>query len=191
MKLVVGLGNPGEKYRLTRHNVGFMVTELLARRYQLGLKKKGYQGIYAVGRIATSQATLLLPQTFMNLSGASVTAAYRSLGIVPGDLIVIHDELDLPFGRLKIRPGGGHGGHNGIRDIIQGLGLQDFIRVRIGIGRPDHGNVTAHVLNGFTAEEKKHLPLVLDAAADAVEKILTDDASAAMNLYNGYHLNDS
>ena len=190
MKLLVGLGNPGDKYSATRHNIGFQVAEQVAQRNRIVLKRKGYQGIYGVGRAATSETTILLPQTFMNCSGSSVNAAYRSLGIEPGDLIVIYDDLDLPFGRLRVRVDGGHGGHNGLRDIVAVLGRKDFIRLRVGIGRPERGDVTGHVLSRFSPNEQKKLPQLLDDAAEAVEKILSDGATAAMNSFNNYNLLD-
>ena len=127
----------------------------------------------------------------MNHSGASVTAAYKSLGITPGDLIVIYDDLDLPFGRLRIRPDGGHGGHNGMRDIVALLNHGDFIRLKVGIGRPERGDVTGYVLSRFSMEEKKLLPELLDLAADAAETILQDGAAFAMNRFNNCNLLDS
>lgn len=190
MKLLVGLGNPGDKYSATRHNIGFRVAEQVAQRNRIVLKRKGYQGFYGVGRVATCETTILLPQTFMNCSGSSVNSAYRSLGIEPGDLIVIYDDLDLPFGRLRIKVDGGHGGHNGLRDIVAVLGCKDFIRLRVGIGRPERGDVTGHVLSRFTPNEQKQLPQLLDAAAEAVEKILLNGATEAMNSFNNYSLVD-
>ncbi|MBN1957739.1 MAG: aminoacyl-tRNA hydrolase [Desulfuromonadales bacterium] len=190
MKLLVGLGNPGEKYQATRHNVGFMVAEQVAQRHRIALKKKGYQGIYGVGRLVVQETTVLLPQTFMNCSGSSVNAAYQSLGLTPGDLIVIYDDLDLSFGRIRIKPGGGHGGHNGLRDIVAKLGIDNFVRLRIGIGRPEHGNITGHVLSRFAPDEQKGLSTLLDVAAEAAEKILVDGVVAAMNSYNSYNLYD-
>ena len=190
MKLLVGLGNPGDKYLATRHNIGFMVAEQVARCHSIALKKKGYQGLYGVGRAATQETTILLPQTFMNCSGSSVNAAYQSLGIVPGDLIVVYDDLDLPFGRLRIKADGGHGGHNGLRDIVAVLGHKDFIRLRVGIGRPERGDVTRHVLSRFATNEQKLLPQLLDAAVEAVEKILLDGTTEAMNTFNNYNLLD-
>ncbi|HEY5673732.1 MAG TPA: aminoacyl-tRNA hydrolase [Malonomonas sp.] len=191
MKLLVGLGNPGDKYAGTRHNAGFQVAERVAARHRIALKKKGYQGIYGVGRVAGEEISILLPQTFMNCSGASVNAAYKSLGCTPGDLIVIYDDLDLPFGRLRIRPDGGHGGHNGMRDIVGLLGCTDFIRLKVGIGRPERGDVTSHVLGRYSAEENRLLPQMLDLAADAVEIILAEGALAAMNRFNSCNLLDS
>jgi PTH1 family peptidyl-tRNA hydrolase len=190
VKLLVGLGNPGDKYAATRHNIGFLVAAQVAQRQRITLKKKGYQGIYGVGKIATCETTILLPQTFMNCSGISVNAAYRSLGIEPGDLIIIYDDLDLPFGRIRVKADGGHGGHNGLRDIIAVLGCKDFIRLRVGIGRPERGDVTGHVLSRFATNEKKMLPQLLDTAAEAVEKILSSGVTEAMNSFNNYNLLD-
>ncbi len=188
MKLLVGLGNPGNKYVGTRHNIGFMVAEKVAEQFRISLKKKGYQGIYGVGRVAGEETTVLLPQTFMNLSGASVQSACKSLGISPGDLIVVHDDVDLPFGSLRVKPGGGHGGHNGIRNICAVSGHNDFNRLRIGIGRPDRGEMTAHVLGRFSAVECSHLPRLLDIAAEAVTTILDEGVQAAMNGFNNRDL---
>ena len=127
MKLIAGLGNPGSRYAETRHNIGFRVAERLADNAGIALKRQGYQGIYGVGRVAGQEVTLLLPQTYMNLSGTSVGSACKSLGIQPGDLIVVHDEIDLPFGALRVKSGGGHGGHNGLRSIGQVLGSLEFL----------------------------------------------------------------
>jgi len=185
LKLVAGLGNPGSKYAATRHNVGFMVAEELAVRSGISLKRSGYQGIYGVGRAAGAETTILLPQTFMNLSGASVAAACKSLGVEPGDLIVIHDDIDLPFGALRIKLGGGHGGHNGIRSICSVLGRGDFVRVRVGVGRPPvGGDVAGYVLGPFGAAERGQLANALTNSAVAVETILARGVPQAMNEFN-------
>ena len=185
MKLVVGLGNPGDKYADTRHNIGFRVVELLAERAGITLKKSGYQGLYGVGRLAGEEVTLLLPQTFMNKSGASVGSACKSLGVDPGDLIVIHDDIDLNFGILKIKAGGGHGGHNGIRHIKEVLGTGDFIRVKAGVGRGnERSDVSDHVLSRFNAAERKRLENFLAGTVEAVEKIIASSVQEAMNAYN-------
>ena len=189
MKLVVGLGNPGDKYAETRHNIGFKVVEQLAARVGVSLKKNGHQGVYGVGRLAGEAVTLLLPQTFMNLSGASVGSACKSLGIDPGDLIVIHDDIDLDYGRLKIKSNGGHGGHNGIRHIKEVLGTGDFIRVKVGVGRPsENGDVADHVLSRFNAAERKSLDNCLIGMAGAVEQIIESGVQEAMNAYNNKDL---
>jgi len=186
VKLIVGLGNPGERYAETRHNIGFMVATLAAGRAGIALKRQGYQGVYGVGRVAAEEATVLLPQTFMNRSGASVAPACQSLGITPGDLIIIHDEIDLPFGVLRVKVGGGHGGHNGLRSINASLGHGDFVRVRCGVGRPPAGgDVSGYVLSRFSSAERQLLPDLIDRALAAVETILVRGASAAMNEFNG------
>jgi PTH1 family peptidyl-tRNA hydrolase len=186
LKLIVGLGNPGDKYAGTRHNIGFMVVANLAAKNGVRLKKKGYQGSYGVGRVAGEEATLLLPQTYMNLSGASVASAVWALKVEgPDNIVVIHDDVDLPFGRLRIRSGGGHGGHNGIRHICQVLGHGDFIRLKLGIGRPHPEEETADfVLRNFSSQERKVLPKVLEAAVSAVEILLSTGTAAAMNQFN-------
>ena len=186
MRLIVGLGNPGSRYAETRHNIGFMVVERLAERAGIALKKKGHQGVYGVGRVAGVEAALLLPQTFMNLSGASVGSASRSLGVAPGDLIVVHDDIDLPFGALRIRCGGGHGGHNGIRHIREVLGTGDFLRVKVGVGRPEAGaDVAGYVLHGFSSQERKRLDDVMTNVAQAIEVLLTQGLREAMNGFHG------
>jgi len=185
LKLVAGLGNPGAKYAGTRHNIGFMVAEELAQRNSISLKKNGYQGVYGVGRVAGEQVTILLPQTFMNLSGVSVAAACKSLGVDPGDLIVVHDDIDLSFGTLKVRIGGGHGGHNGIRSICGVLGCSDFVRVKVGVGRPPAGgDVAGYVLNSFGAAERARLETVVANSAAAVETLLGRGTAQAMNEFN-------
>lgn len=185
MKLIVGLGNPGDKYADTRHNIGFMVVGQLAARAGVTLKKSGHQGVYGAGRIAGEEVTFLLPQTFMNLSGASVGSACKSLGIDPGDLIVIHDDIDLPYGTLKIKSGGGHGGQNGIRHIKEVLGTGDFVRVKAGVGRGnERGDVSGHVLSRFNAAERKKLEDFLMGTSEAVEKIIESGVPEAMNAYN-------
>ncbi len=185
MKLIAGLGNPGAKYTETRHNVGFMVAEALAAEAGVSLKKKGHQGFYGVGRVAGQECTILLPQTYMNLSGVSIGSAYKSLGITPGDLIVVHDDIDLPFGTLKLRVGGGHGGHNGIRSIREVLGSGEFVRLKIGVGRPAGvGDVAGHVLSAFSSSERNLLDRVLAGSIQALTLLLERGVSAAMNEFN-------
>jgi len=187
--LIAGLGNPGEKYASTRHNVGFMVVDLLAARHSISLKKKGHQSFYGVGRCCGKSAVLLKPQTFMNLSGSSVASASKSLDIASGDLVVIHDEIDLPFGAVRVKVGGGHGGHNGLRNIHQALGDNSYIRVRMGVGRPpEGGDVANYVLKSFSGSEKKDLDDVLLYAAEVVEALLTHGDQYAMCEYNGRNI---
>lgn len=184
MLLIAGLGNPGDRYARTRHNIGFMAVERLADRYGIRLKKKGFQAHYGVGVAAGRQVTLLQPQTYMNLSGVSVKAACQSLGVALPDLLVVHDEIDLPFGQLRLKRGGGHGGHNGLRSIHQQLG-GEFLRLRLGVGRPPGGgDVSGYVLGPFASAEAKQLDAVLDAAADALELFLAEGIDRAMNQFN-------
>lgn len=186
MKLIVGLGNPGPTYSYTRHNIGFIVAQRLADDCGIALKRKGYQGIYGAGRCAETESTILLPQTFMNVSGSSVVSACKSLGVSPGDLIVIHDDLDLLPGTLRIKIGGGHGGHNGIRSISSLLGTSDYLRVKLGIGRPSPGrDVADYVLSNFSLHEKDILETLTLKATDAIKTILRENVTAAMNRFNG------
>ena len=185
MKLIVGLGNPGIEYAETRHNIGFMVVTHLADRAGSALKRKGYQGFYGVGRVAGEEVTILLPQTYMNRSGASVAPAYQSHDIAPGDLIVIHDEIDLSFGCLRIKLGGGHGGHNGLRSIGGALGDPGYLRLRMGVGRPPvGGDVSKHVLSRFATAERADLTTYVDTATEALELMITRGPQEAMNTYN-------
>ena len=189
MKLIVGLGNPGPEYAATRHNIGFMVTATLAERNGIALKRKGYQGIYGVGRVAGTEATILLPQTYMNRSGTSVVSACQSLGVEPGDLIVVHDEIDLDFGALRIKIGGGLGGHNGLRSIAGALGEAEYIRLRLGVGRPPAGgDVSRYVLSCFNAAERAQLQEYTEKASDALELLVQKGPQEAMNLYNNRDL---
>jgi PTH1 family peptidyl-tRNA hydrolase len=185
LKLIIGLGNPGVQYAETRHNIGFMVASHLAERTGVALKRKGYQGFYGVGRVAGEEATILLPQTYMNRSGASVAPACQSLGVAPGDLIVVHDEIDLDFGCLRIKLGGGHGGHNGLRSIGAAYGETGYNRLRMGVGRPpEGGDVSGHVLSRFNTAERGQLEKYVETAADALELLLREGAQEAMNSYN-------
>ena len=185
MKLVVGLGNPGEKYNATRHNIGFLIIDRLAERHRVGVDKIKNNSLTGRGIIAGEQVIMAKPQTFMNLSGEAVRPLFSYVDIETEAVIVIHDDLDLEFGRIRIKSGGGHGGHNGIRSIISHLGSKDFIRVRVGIGKPPpRWNVSDYVLSPFTADEREHLHHILEKSADAVEAIISDGALKAMNRFN-------
>ena len=163
----------------------------MASRSGIALKKKGYLGLYGTGSIASEQTTIILPQTYMNRSGACVQAVSSALRVDPPDILVIHDDLDLPFGRMKISKAGGHGGHNGIRDIIEALDRRDFVRLKIGIGKPEWGTVTHHVLGRFNSAEQMKLSLLLDAGADAAEAVIIDGVVSAMNKFNSYNLDEN
>ncbi len=187
MKLVVGLGNPGAEYEHTRHNVGFRIVECVAARHRIALRHdRRLHGHLGVGTIAGAETALLEPQTYMNLSGRAVLATLDAYPIDPAtDLLVVYDDLDLPFGRLRLRASGGAGGHNGIGDIQQQLGRHDFARLRFGIGRPPVGeDPIAHVLAAFSVEEQAQLAAHLDAASDAIEVTLAEGVARAMNRVN-------
>lgn len=184
-RLIIGLGNPGPRYDATRHNVGFMAVDRLADRHGLALTQEKFHGRYATGFVGDDSVVLLEPLTFMNRSGQSVQAARAFYGVDDSDVVVAHDDLDLDFGVSKIKIGGGHGGHNGLRDIFSKCGTRDFVRVRIGIGRPERGSVTDWVLSPYRPDELDTLDRQLDDVADALELILTSGAAAAQNEFNG------
>ncbi len=180
--LVVGLGNPGPDYQGHRHNVGQMVLVELAERMHATFKSQKTQCQVAEGRLVPGGPKLVLakPNSFMNVSGAPVAALTRFYSSAPSRLIVIHDELDIPFDTVRLKLGGGHGGHNGLRSIIQSLGTGDFIRVRVGIGRPPGRQSAADfVLRNFSSTERSALPNLIADAADAVELIAADGLTAA------------
>ena len=185
MWLVVGLGNPGSEYARTRHNIGFMVVEELAGRASAGPAKAKFGAEIPEGKLHGERITFCKPMEFMNVSGNAVGRAAGFWKVAPDRVLVLHDELDLPWGRLRLAAGGGPGGHNGIKSIIAAIG-SDFPRVRIGIGRPPAGSRDAanHVLGGFSRDEQKDLPVLTAEAADAVEAILKDGLPAAMNRFN-------
>lgn len=175
MKLIVGLGNPGEKYAGHRHNVGFMALERIAQRHRLGAWRKRFQGLAAEGQIDGARVMLLMPQTFMNESGQAVGEAQRYLKIPEGDIIVIHDEIDLAPGKLKVKVGGGNAGHNGLRSISAHVG-NDYMRVRIGVGHPGTKDaVIGYVLHDFSKADQDWLEPVLDAIADAAGLLAAGD----------------
>lgn len=191
MHLVVGLGNPGRKYERNRHNVGFMAVERLARSHGLSDFREKFSGLFAKGELAIGGArhpvSALEPQTFMNLSGDSVQPAAAFLKVAPAAVIVVHDELDLPWRDVRVKVGGGHAGHNGLRSILGRLGTPDFVRIRIGVGRPPpgfRGEVADYVLSDFDAMESAELPDVLGRACEAVEKVIALGAAKAMTALN-------
>jgi PTH1 family peptidyl-tRNA hydrolase len=193
MKLIVGLGNPGFGYAGNRHNIGFMCIRHLARRHGIRFDKKQGQARTGTGEINGEKAVLARPQTFMNTSGESVSRLVKKLKISPADLIVIHDDLDLPTGKVRIRQGGRSAGHKGIDSIIAHLGNRDFYRVRVGIGRPDitegspmdrEAAVINYVLSNFTPEEKRVINRALPEVSRAIVCLLTEGITTAMNKYN-------
>ena len=187
-RLVVGLGNPGREYAGHRHNVGFLVVDRLAGAVGIPLGHSKFQGRFGQGDSGRTRVLLLEPETFMNASGESVSAAARFFKVAPEDLLVVHDELDLSFGRLQLKKGGGTGGHNGLESIVEQLGTTEFARVRFGIGKPQGPNakerVVGHVLHDFTTEEKEALPPLLERAVDMARAWLTLGLAEAMNRHN-------
>jgi len=183
MHLVVGLGNPGKKYSGNRHNVGFMAVERLADEKRLPEWREKFSGVYSRG----DELMVLKPMTFMNVSGDSVQPAAAFVKVEPAQIVVLHDELDLPWGDVRLKLGGGHAGHNGLRSIIGRLGTPDFVRVRIGIGRPPagfRGEVADFVLQDFDSAERAELPDVLARAVSAVNAVLEKGFAAAQNTVN-------
>lgn len=181
MLLIAGLGNPGAKYQNHRHNVGFMAADAIARRHSFAPWHKKFKAELAEGRIAGKKVLLIKPQTFMNLSGQSVGEAMRFYKLGPADLIVFYDELDLPPGKVRVKTGGGHGGHNGIRSLDAHCG-KDYRRVRIGIGHPgDRQKVSGHVLGDFAKTDREWTVPLLDAIADNADLLVSGDDSSFMN----------
>ena len=191
-KLIVGLGNPGRGYSANRHNVGFMTVAHLAKSHGMRFDGKKGDSRTAIGTIQSLTVVVARPQTFMNASGRAVSALLRAYRLTPDDLVVVHDDLDLPTGRSRVRKGGSSGGHKGIQSIIESIGSPDFSRVRVGIGRPPSAeapherekNVIGYVLGDFDAEERLIIEQTIPKAAAAVECILTDGVVTAMNRFN-------
>jgi PTH1 family peptidyl-tRNA hydrolase len=178
--LIVGLGNPGSRYAGTRHNVGFEVASLLAERWDLPRGKDKFRGRFSEGRAFPGgpRVAILLPQTYMNDSGSAVSPARGAVGVDLDHVLVIHDEIDLPFGRIEARIGGGLAGHNGLKSLRQGLGSPDFRRIRVGVGRPDTTDpeiVSAHVLGKFT-ESADDVRDLIERAASEAERVVTNPA---------------
>jgi PTH1 family peptidyl-tRNA hydrolase len=184
----VGLGNPGPKYDDTRHNVGFMVVERLAARLGEGFrvhKASGNHAEVADGRLAGRRVVLAKPRSYMNVAGGPVSAVLRYFGVEPTDLVVVHDDLDLAFGAIRLKRGGGEGGHNGLRSISRSTGTRDYLRVRFGIGRPPGRQDPAdYVLRRFSAAERVELDVAVELAADAVEALLADGLEPAQNRFH-------
>ena len=183
--IIVGLGNPGPEYASTRHNAGAMVVALLAERMGARFKAHRTRNDVAEGRLAGQPVTLARPHAYMNLSGGPVAALAAFYKLPPERIVVLHDELDIPFGAVRLKFGGGDNGHNGLRSITASLGTRDYYRVRFGIGRPP-GRMEAatYVLRDFSAAERKELPFALDRCADATETLITKGLAEAQNLYH-------
>ncbi|MBO0875471.1 MAG: aminoacyl-tRNA hydrolase [Pseudonocardia sp.] len=183
--LVVGLGNPGPKYADTRHNIGFAVVELLAARASERFRPHRGVADVAEARLDGARVVLAKPRSYMNLSGGPVAGVLRYYRVAPSELIVVHDDLDLPFGTVRLKRGGGEGGHNGLRSISQSLGTRDYLRARFGIGRPPGRMDPAdYVLRPFAASERAELALAVELCADATLALLADGLEAAQNRFH-------
>ncbi|MBI5026158.1 MAG: aminoacyl-tRNA hydrolase [Nitrospirae bacterium] len=184
MWAIVGLGNPGRKYSRTRHNIGFMVIEALASKYRIPLKGRAENYIYGKGSIEDVEAILIEPVTFMNKSGIAVKALLKTYGLAEKNLIIIHDDIDMEPGRLRVRAKGSSGGHRGVQSIIDIIGTKNFIRLKIGIGRSSEIPPEEFVLEPFKAEEKEIIKESIERVVDAITFILTHGIDAAMNKLN-------
>jgi len=186
MYVIVGLGNPGNRYRYTRHNIGFMVLEKLARDFEIDLKQKSFDALWGKGKINGTDVLLAMPQTFMNLSGTAVRQLVAFFKADINNLIVFHDDLDLTFGNIRLKKGGGNAGHKGLASITENLGSSDFIRVRLGIGRPqDKSRIEGYVLEPFNSDEELSLlPEIIQTAAEAGTEIVLSGLEKATAKYH-------
>jgi PTH1 family peptidyl-tRNA hydrolase len=186
MYLIAGLGNPGKQYFATRHNIGFSAIDYISQKYDIDVSKIKHKGLIGEGRIANERVVLLKPQTYMNLSGESVSAAAAWYKIPNDKIIILYDDISLPVGKLRIRTKGSAGGHNGIKSIIAHLNSDVFGRMKIGVGAPDeHVDLANHVLGHISKEEQTVLFDVLGKTCDAVAEYIANGAQSAMNKYNG------
>jgi PTH1 family peptidyl-tRNA hydrolase len=182
--IVAGLGNPGPVYQWTRHNAGFLFLDRLADLENISITKKSFSGVCGEWSFSGHRLILLKPQTFMNLSGNSIMQVLQFYKLPISNLIIVHDELDLSFGTIRFKLGGGHGGHNGLRSIMENLGKGDFIRLRIGIGKSPHGDTTGHVLGKIPPEQMELFPKILDGGKEMLQVMLKEGLSKSMSLYN-------
>ncbi len=186
MQFIVGLGNPGPDYQNTRHNIGFRVVEELSRRWKIPLRLANGLARWGRGKFRALDVALAQPYTYMNLSGRAVSKLLANLSLEPSALLVVHDDMDLPLGRMKFVAKGGSGGHRGISSLIFSLGTNEFLRLKVGIDHPRHGElVESYVLSPCYPEEAEIYPQVITRAAGAVEVLLTDGLSQAMSMFHG------
>jgi PTH1 family peptidyl-tRNA hydrolase len=194
MKILAGLGNPGKEYESTPHSIGFEVADAVVREMGASFKKSAsFKGELADGRFANGKLMVVKPMTFMNLSGDSVAPVVKYHNATAADLVVVSDDIDLPVGRIRIRKGGSAGGHNGLKSVIERLGTQDFIRLRIGVGRDrnDRSKVIGHVLGKFDRDTRALMDSkIVPAAVKAAEQIFLEGPDAAMNVWNGWSAAD-
>jgi peptidyl-tRNA hydrolase, PTH1 family len=184
IKLIVGLGNPGTRYARSRHNVGFMIVERVAHAHDLRFARKRFNAEIAEGDIAGTRVMVAKPQTYMNSSGEAVGKLFAFYKIAPADLLVVYDDLDLPLGKMRLRPQGSAGGHHGMESIIARIGTSDFARLRVGIGRPNPDDDIDHVLGAFNHTERAAMDETFACAIEAIEMWVRDGISKAMNEFN-------
>jgi len=186
VKIVCGLGNPGREYAQHRHNIGFHAVEALGRALRIPLSQEKFDAVLGQGDALGERVLLLMPQTFMNLSGQALAAAARFYKVGPQDVLVIHDELDLPLGRLQLKAGGGSGGHNGLKSIVERWGEDGFARLRLGIGKPEGGRerTVGHVLANFAPDEREPVDQLVQRAVEATQSWIRDGLATSMNRYN-------
>jgi PTH1 family peptidyl-tRNA hydrolase len=189
LRLVVGLGNPGGRYENTRHNAGFMIADKIARDFNISFDKRKFGCVFGRGFVEDVEVILAKPMAFMNRSGPPIQMLAHFFRIQSKEMVVIHDDIDLVFGRLKIKEKGGHGGHNGLRSLMDAFGEGDFVRLRIGVGRSEFGDsVTDHVLGRFSGQNAELLARIISGGRDAVVTILCKGTKAGMNFFNGKDL---
>ncbi|MBI4312887.1 MAG: aminoacyl-tRNA hydrolase [Chloroflexi bacterium] len=184
MMIIMGLGNPGEKYADTRHNAGFQCVDALTKKYGIAVNDRRAEVVCGQGRIEGEQVVLAKPRTYMNRSGQAATYLLARFQQLPDSLLVVYDDMDLPLGKIRLRSNGSAGGHNGIKSIIAELGVQEFPRLRIGIGRPEGDDAINHVLGGFSGQDARLMDKAILLAVEAIVCTLKDGIGAAMNRYN-------
>lgn len=191
MKLAAGLGNPGSRYQSNRHNIGFMILDRLADQHRIGMAQQRFGAFFGKGVIAGHPLVLVKPQEYMNRSGAAVKKFFDYFRIAVSDVIVVHDDLDLPFGVIRMKSGGGSGGHKGLTSVIDHLGDVDFNRMRFGVGKPDRREmVEGYVLSPFSADEMDRLPQLIATATEMLTEMLFSGIQAAMCKYHGKTINN-
>jgi len=186
VKLILGLGNPGRSYGWTRHNVGFLLLDCLAKRHRIEISRRGMKSLYGRGRIGSEEVILAKPQTFMNLAGEAAQRLLQFFKLEPQKVIVLHDDLDLPWGQVRVRVRGGDGGHKGIRSIMEALGNESFVRFKIGIGRPERSSQDPadFVLEPMTGEKREELKEMIEGNAEALETLILEGPQQAMNRFH-------
>jgi PTH1 family peptidyl-tRNA hydrolase len=185
MRIIIGLGNPGPRYRDTRHNIGFRCVDLMAQKWDIKVTERRARAVLGRGRHLEEDIVLAKPRTFMNHSGEGIAYLVARFGVKPQDLVVVYDEMALPVGKLRLRPSGSDAGHNGIKSIIAALSTQDFPRIRVGIGKPrEEGNHVAHVIGGFSGDESPIIASAVERVVEAVDCLLQEGIDRAMSRFN-------